>query len=422
MIKIRWPWAKKTKPAEKEDAELVADPEEESDEIEGERGLPSVNKSRSIQGRIVRLMIGGCIIFIVVLALGRHYMGIYDNYKKEKKDSEVKAGPASSQNSATNTIPFPMLPPPEAAPPEAYAAANKSSIDPKTGLATVPKLVMNGNAGGGAPEYMNGTPQDGQQGYKAPEEIEMEKRLKSSLKNEKETGNANMGAVRPASYNAEASSGGGGDSLQGMNTPTARATLIPDRNLMVAKGSFLDCTLDTELDSSLGGMASCTLARDIYSDNGMVILMEKGTVCSGEYRGDMKPGQARLFVLWTRAKTPRGVTVDLSSAGTDRLGRAGVEGYVDNHFWDRFGAAIMMTVIQQGASVLQNRSSGGGNIINQTNPAIQDSQSLVMEMVKPAADLPATLKKHRGERVSIYLARDLDFRGVYSLEKMDYKK
>lgn len=70
--------------------------------------------------------------------------------------------------------------------------------------------------------------------------------------------------------------------------------------------------------------------------NSAVVLMEKGTRVLGEYRSGMRQGQHRLFVLWTRAVTPAGVAVGLASPAADPLGRAGFDGALDTHFWDRF--------------------------------------------------------------------------------------
>src|SRR3546814_15750169 len=50
---------------------------------------------------------------------------------------------------------------------------------------------------------------------------------------------------------------------------------------------------------------------------------------------------ALLFVLWTRALTPRGVAIDLGSPAADSLGRSGLPGGVDTQFWARFGLGLV---------------------------------------------------------------------------------
>ena len=70
--------------------------------------------------------------------------------------------------------------------------------------------------------------------------------------------------------------------------------------------------------------------------------------------------------LWTGAKTPTGVIVTLASPGTDALGRAGFDGAIDTHFWERFGSAILLSVVDDGMRLLTTElQRGDGN--NQTN-------------------------------------------------------
>lgn len=61
-------------------------------------------------------------------------------------------------------------------------------------------------------------------------------------------------------------------------------------------------------------------------------MMERSTQVVGEYRCGLHRGQKRFFVLWNRAKTPKGVIVTLASSATDTLGQAGFDGHVDTHY------------------------------------------------------------------------------------------
>ncbi|EJZ17205.1 TrbI/VirB10 family protein, partial [Rhizobium sp. Pop5] len=132
-------------------------------------------------------------------------------------------------------------------------------------------------------------------------------------------------------------------------TPTqlqgSRAGTLGNRDFIVAMGTSIPCVLETALSSDQPGFTSCVINRDVLSDNGRVVLMEKGTQIVGEYRGGLRRGQKRLFVLWNRAKTPKGVIITLASPATDALGRAGIDGYVDTHWWERFGSAMLLSIV-----------------------------------------------------------------------------
>jgi type IV secretion system protein VirB10 len=202
--------------------------------------------------------------------------------------------------------------------------------------------------------------------------------------------------------------------LVGPKLEGARAGLIGNRDMVIAMGTSIPCTLETALQSDQPGFTSCVIDRDVLSDNGRVVLLEKGTQVVGEYRGGLKQGQARLHVLWSRAKTPTGVVIELASAGTDQLGRAGFGGYVDNHFMERFGSAILLSVVSDltkiGGEALTNST---GYSANGTTSSGKDAAAIAVEQT---AGMAPTLHKHQGEIVSIFVSRDLDFSTVYSLK------
>lgn len=191
-----------------------------------------------------------------------------------------------------------------------------------------------------------------------------------------------------------------------------RAARLPNRNLLVAQGTAIPCVLETAMSSDVAGFVSCVINRDVMSDNGRVVLMEKGTQVVGEYRGNVRRGSSRMFVLWSRAKTPTGVVVNLASPATDALGRAGFDGEIDNHFLERFGGALLLSIVGDAGQIAGRQLSEGGL---QINTAQSGSQSAAAIATENSINIPPTLNKNQGELVSIFVARDLDFSSVYSL-------
>ncbi|WP_273758484.1 type IV secretion system protein VirB10 [Bartonella sp. AU55XJBT] len=210
--------------------------------------------------------------------------------------------------------------------------------------------------------------------------------------------------------------------LKPTTTEETKAKLIGNRNFIIAMGTSIPCILETALNSDQPGFASCIINRDILSDNGRVVLLDKGTQVIGEYRGGIKQGQSRLFVLWTRAKTPTGVIIPLASPATDTLGRAGFDGNINTHWWERFGSSLLLTVIDGVTTNLTNRmqkksnkagannSAGGG--FEGANNIGKDTATIALEN---QINIPPTLEKFQGELVNIFVARDLDFSSVYKL-------
>jgi type IV secretion system protein VirB10 len=199
-------------------------------------------------------------------------------------------------------------------------------------------------------------------------------------------------------------------------TPTqlqgSRAGMLGNRNFIIAMGTSIPCTLETALSSDQPGFTSCVINRDVLSDNGRVVLMEKGTQVVGEYRGGIRRGQKRLFVLWNRAKTPKGVIITLASPVTDALGRAGVDGQVDTHWWERFGSAILLSIVGDATAYVSSSLQDSDVEAKRTTSAGQQAAAIAVEQ---SINVQPTLVKHQGELASIFVARDLDFSSVYRL-------
>jgi len=188
---------------------------------------------------------------------------------------------------------------------------------------------------------------------------------------------------------------------------TAKAAQGGDRNYQLLAGAVLPCVLQTALDSSRPGHATCLLPSDIYSDNGATVLLEKGTRVLGRYDAGLARGDQRLLVRWLRAVTPAGVTIWLDAPAADALGRSGLDGELDTRFWSRFGGAVLLSMIDQ---VQAPRQSSEGQVW------VAPSQTPTVAL-EASIDLPPRLVAPQGLEVSIFVTQDLDFSEVYDLRR-----
>ncbi|KAA0892479.1 type IV secretion system protein VirB10 [Pusillimonas sp. ANT_WB101] len=205
------------------------------------------------------------------------------------------------------------------------------------------------------------------------------------------------------------------DKLRPLELSPSVAGQLGDRNFLLTQGTMIDCTLQTKLVSTQAGLLTCLATHDVMSANGKVKLIDAGTKFTGYQPGGIQQGQARAFVTWNRLETPTGVIVNLSSPGTGPLGEAGLDGHIDNHFWDRFGNAILLSLIGDLGNWASNQGESGSNNIRFDNTS-QGGQEAVSKILEKSLDIPPTLYKNQGERIGIMVARDLDFSKVYELE------
>ena len=216
---------------------------------------------------------------------------------------------------------------------------------------------------------------------------------------------------------APSGAGSIGSLLTPSSTPKVEAGMIGDRNMILPKGKSIDCALTVRVVNEVAGMATCVLTSDVYSDNGRVVLLDRGSEAVGEYAATMAQGQRRLFLLWTRVKTPQGVVINLNSPAADALGTSGLAGYVDNHWWDRLGAAFLLSIVQDAIGFATAQAAGGGaqgQLSIYQNSATTGNR-MAEVVLQSTINIKPTLYKNQGDRATIFVARDLDFGTVYAL-------
>ncbi|TGS85196.1 TrbI/VirB10 family protein [Mesorhizobium sp. M3A.F.Ca.ET.174.01.1.1] len=203
---------------------------------------------------------------------------------------------------------------------------------------------------------------------------------------------------------------------------TARARKIDRIDALVPEGTLIPGILETAIVSDLPGQIRAIVSQDVYSFDGRRVLIPTGTRLIGEYQSDIVRGQKRIFVIWTRMLRDDGVSVRLDSIGADSLGRSGLTGHVDNKFRERFGAAILLSIVGGGASYLtgygsQSVSNNSDNSqraedIARTTLA-QTFSDMANQALGDSLKIPPTISVAQGERIFVFVRQDLDFSALY---------
>ncbi|WP_321874492.1 TrbI/VirB10 family protein [Burkholderia ubonensis] len=222
-----------------------------------------------------------------------------------------------------------------------------------------------------------------------------------------------------AGFGGGLSGGGGGGALSGLLTatvtPVALASKLVNLSLMMPKTTPIMCALRGAIDSGRAGQSSCTVVRDMLSADGKVVLVDRGSVIDLEYGPVTKQGQRTVALLGSRIRTPSGVVIDIGSLAADGLGRSGAPGYVDNHWGERIGAALLLAMVQDGISYATTRAQGNGSGTNIYQNSSQATDQMASKVLDSTINIPPTVLINQGDQISIQLSRDLDFSRVYSL-------
>ncbi len=208
-----------------------------------------------------------------------------------------------------------------------------------------------------------------------------------------------------------------GGALQSSRSDKVSATFLGNRSLTLAKGTSFTCALKTKVISATNGMVSCEILRNVYSEDGRTVLIERGSVLDGEFRvQSVRPGVTRIPAIWTRARTPNGVVIDLESPATGALGEGGIGGYVDNRWGERIGAALLVgfldDALRAATNLTQPHDDGTTVVLSSTG---SQAQQLPEKVLDSTINLPPLIYQNQGGLVGVYLARDIDFSGVYEL-------
>jgi type IV secretion system protein VirB10 len=377
-------------------------PDQEKLTLEGDRSPESLTQNTRLSKRLTIIFVTVCALVLLVFLAWKYFSA-----QAEKRRAAAEAATAVDtsrkveQSLPPITITRPPSPPP---PPQSTPQA------PTGGVSTSPQ-----------PQLAPPPPPAPVKKELSPDELALQRKMKSpviALQTKPEQGMSagDSGEERRTSTDNTLSR-----ELVGAATPKALARTLGDRNFLLTKGTFVEAVMETAMSSDLPGMVKALVTSDVYSTNGKVVLLERGTRLVGEFKGQLRNGQARVFCLWTRAETPKGVIINLDSGAADALGRSGLDGDIDNHWGLRLGSALLLSTwsdLLQAVIDSQRRNSGDNNYITYDNSS-RAAQDMATEALRQYINIPPTLLKNQGDPVRVFVARDLDFKNVYRLGVAD---
>lgn len=187
--------------------------------------------------------------------------------------------------------------------------------------------------------------------------------------------------------------------IGGVGGGPARAVRQFDPQTTVTQGTLIPAVLETAIDTDVPGYVRAVVSQDVRSYDGSRVLVPRSSRLIGQYQSGLQAGQKRAYVIWTRLIRPDGISVDIASPATDFSGMAGLQGKVDNHFFKRFGSAMLLSVV----GGLTTIASGGASII------LGGGESAAAAAVAQDSKIGPTVRVRVGAPIRVFTARDLDF-------------
>jgi type IV secretion system protein VirB10 len=202
-------------------------------------------------------------------------------------------------------------------------------------------------------------------------------------------------------------------------SPVSNAQPLIHANVLMLRGTYIRCVLETRIVSDIPGFTSCVVTEPVYSVNGRRLLLPRGSKVLGKY--DTEPNGPRIAVIWDRIVTPTGIDVSMASPGVDNLGGAGHPGYLDEHWGQRITSALMISLFADAFKYAAAQNGPGTTTVSNGGLAVQSPyesytaqtmQNLANQAVRRNANRPDTVTINHGTVVNVYVAKDVDFSAV----------
>lgn len=201
------------------------------------------------------------------------------------------------------------------------------------------------------------------------------------------------------------------------NSDTTSARFIRNPDMLLVRGTYIRCVLETRIVTDIPGFTSCIVTEPVYSINGRQLLLPKGSKILGRY--DYEPTGPRVAVVWDRITTPNGIDVSMSSPGVDNLGGAGHEARYTAHWGSRIASALLVSLVSDAFKYAAAKNGPQSSTVTTGGVAVQSPyESTTAHTMERLANQalanrrPPTAIINQGTVVNVYVAKDVDFSSV----------
>lgn len=227
-----------------------------------------------------------------------------------------------------------------------------------------------------------------------------------------------------------------------------------DQSRFISMGTAIPAVIENTIDSRFPTIAKARVERDIYGEDGRIVIIEKGSEVLGSASGissnnsgssssgsgsgsdnsvagisTSSVSNEKVSISWNRIRRPDGVIFEISGSSADAMGRGGITSLNDDRPLERFGAGLIATILETvgvasingsetqtntgGTSMLGGSSTGGTTSTTLDGRAMASQtlqsglQPLVQQMEQEQLSLPIIRLVPAGTAFNIILSKDI---------------
>jgi len=182
--------------------------------------------------------------------------------------------------------------------------------------------------------------------------------------------------------------------------------------LTIMEGSVLPCILKEGAISDMPGQLNAEINENVYDDmTGDTLLIPHGSRIVTKYDVAVSAGQNRLGVISQRLIFPDTSSRQLGSMSVaDQSGLAGLHDLLDTHFWEKFGAALTISLVGAGAQLAQPQTSAfaaPSGLSSATGAMTQQLSQFGMAQAQNGLSIPNTIELRPGLACLVKLNKDV---------------
>jgi len=190
-----------------------------------------------------------------------------------------------------------------------------------------------------------------------------------------------------------------------VNTEAGNVMFLDDN--IIVPGTIIHAVLVSRIDTDYPGPIHARVTENIYdSKTGNNLLIPQGTILQGNYSSS-SIGVAKVQIAWeSMVVNFDGVAYQVSlggMAGVDKRGRAGINGWLDDHYFEWLKAAGIVTLFTMLNSEMAYQTQAQDN--SQLRELMDINQGIVNQLgsriMDRALNIQPSVKVPNGKAVSV---------------------